>query len=327
MLRVLGAIALVPVLAVSIPSHAFAASSSNSGPSLTQLISYVKASSQLKQGPNVQTSLPTLTAAANDGTTAMIPDECVNDSTAPTPLPSDVATTCAFGDKTATRTIFLFGDSQAQMWVPAFNVVGTMLQWKIVFVAKDGCGPWISPVTSIEGSSACNRWEHGEIALANQLKPQVVIPVGLTIAELSNGQYPSSIEFLREIQSMVQGLKPSQAKILLLQEIPQFYTSFTSATPESCLTIHISSIENCEVTVKQVKDLANEIALSDIAKVDNLDIVPIRELFCGKVRCDVFVNSPGASHLVYQDWAHMNATYSAWIGTAMGQLLTKYLPK
>jgi SGNH domain (fused to AT3 domains) len=324
--RVVGAIALVQLLAVSLPSHAFASHAPDSGPSLTQLITYVKASSQLKQGPNVQTSIPTLTAAANNGPT-MIPDECVNNSTAPTPLPSDVATTCAFGDRTATRTIFLFGDSQAQMWVPAFNVLGTMLQWKIVFIAKDGCGPWISPITSIEGSSACNQWVHGEIALANQLKPQVVIPVGLTIAELSNGQYPSMNEFLSEIQSMVSGLKPSHAQILLLQEIPQFYTSFTSATPESCLTIHVSSIENCEVTVKQVKDLADEIALGDIAKADHLDILPIRELFCGKVRCDVFVNSPGASHLVYQDWAHMNATYSAWIGNATGQLLSKYLPK
>ena len=126
---------------------------------------------------------------------------------------------------------------------------------------------------------------------------------------------------------MVDGLKPSHAKILFFQEIPQFYSSFTSATPESCLTIHISSITNCEVTVKQVKNLANEIALGDIAKYDHLDMVPIRELFCGKVRCDVFVNSPGASHLVYQDWAHMNATYSAWIGVATGQLLSKYLPK
>jgi SGNH domain (fused to AT3 domains) len=325
--RLLSAMVLLQVLAVFIPSHAFAAATPSSGPSLTQLISYVKASSELKQGPNVLTSLPTLTAAANDGTSAIIPDECVNDSTAPTPLPTDVATACAFGDKTATRTIFLFGDSQAQMWVPAFNVVGSMLQWKIVFVAKDGCGPWISPVTSIEGSSACNQWVHGEIALANQLKPQVVIPVGLTIAELSNGQYPSMNEFVSEIQSMVQGLKPSHAQILLLQEIPQFYSSFTSATPESCLTIHISSIDNCEVTVKQVKDLANEIALNEIAKYDHLDILPIRELFCGKQRCDVFVNSPGASHLVYQDWAHMNATYSAWIGTATAQLLSKYLPK
>lgn len=192
-LRVVGASALILVLAVSVPSHAFAANSPNTGPSLTQLITYVKASSQLNQGPDVQTSLPTLINAANDGTSAIIPNECVNDSNTPTPLPATIASTCAFGDKTASKTVFLFGDSQAQMWVPAFNVAGTMLHWKIVFVAKDGCGPWISPVTTIEGSAACNQWVHGEIALANQLKPQVVIPIGLTIAELGNGHYLSLI--------------------------------------------------------------------------------------------------------------------------------------
>ncbi len=102
-LRVVGASALILVLAVSMPSHAFAANSPNTGPSLTQLITYVKASSQLNQGPDVQTSLPTLINAANDGTSAIIPNECVNDSNTPTPLPATIASTCAFGDKTASE--------------------------------------------------------------------------------------------------------------------------------------------------------------------------------------------------------------------------------
>jgi hypothetical protein len=105
------------------------------------------------------------------------------------------------------------------MWLPAFNIAGTILHWKIVLVAKDGCGPWISPVTSSEGSSACNQWVQGEIALANQLKPQVVVPVGLTLATRSDNQYPTTNQFLGEVQEMVQGIEPSHAKILLLPEI------------------------------------------------------------------------------------------------------------
>src|ERR1700733_7832914 len=101
-LRIVGAMALMQVLAVSIPSHAFAANTPVSGPSLTQLITYVKASSKLNQGPDVQTSLPTLMAAGDDGTSAIIPDECINDSNTPTPLPTTIASACAFGDKAAT---------------------------------------------------------------------------------------------------------------------------------------------------------------------------------------------------------------------------------
>jgi hypothetical protein len=325
-IRTVVVVALLEILIVSAPSISAAASPAPSSPSLSQLISYVVASSQLKHGPNVFTSLPPLTQAANDGTAAMIPAPCISSAPAVKALPTDAGTACAFGDKEATRTILLFGDSQASTWLPAFNIAGTILHWKIVFLAKDGCGPWISPVTSAAGSSSCSQWVHGEIAVANQLKPEVVVPVGLTLALMSDNQYPSTTQFEGQVLTMVQDLAPSHAKVLFLQEIPQFYAYFTSATPESCLTVHSSSIENCELTIKQVKAIETTVGMKEVASIDHLDTVPIRELFCGSKRCDVFVNSPGESHLVYADWAHMNATYSAWIGRATAQLLAKYLP-
>jgi hypothetical protein len=256
----------------------------------------------------------------------MIPAPCVSSTTAVKALPANAAKTCAFGDTKSTRTLLLFGDSQASTWLPAFNIAGELLQWRIVFLAKDGCGPWLSPVTSVQGSSACNLWDRGAIAIANALKPQVVVPIGLTLSLLSNNQYPSTSQFIFEVQAMVKALAPSRSKILLLQEVPQFYSYFTSATPESCLTVHSSSIQKCELTVKQVKSIETTTGLTSVATADHLDIVPIRELFCGKYRCDVFVNSGNESHLIYQDWAHMDATYSAWIGRATAQLLAKYLP-
>lgn len=322
-LRLLGAMALLQ-LAVSLPStSSFASGSVPSGPTLAQLVSYVVASSRLRDGPNVFTSVPTLQQASDDIPNAMIPSPCYSLSTGAQPLPANAGTTCAFGDQASTKTLLLFGDSQAAMWLPALNIAGEMLRWKVVFLAKTGCGPWIN--LADEGTSACNEWVRGEIAIANQLKPQVVVPDGLTIATMRNGRYPTADQFETSIQSMVTALAPSHAKILFFQEIPQFYSYFTSATPEACLTIHTSSIESCELTVKELKGVATTVGLAAIAAVDHLETVPTSEFFCGHVRCDVFVDSPGESHLVYQDWAHMNATYSAWIGRATAQLLATYL--
>jgi len=326
-LRIVGALALMQILLIWMPNDSLGASLPPAGPTLAQLISYVVASSHVEHAPNLSTSRPTLVRAAEDGTAAMIPSPCISSTEATKPLPTNAGKTCAFGDTKATKTLLLFGDSQASMWLPAFNVAGEMLRWKIIFLAKDGCGPWISPVTSNKGSSACFQWVRGEIDIANQLKPQVVVPVGLTLSLLSDNQYPSTSQFVYEVQSMVKAIAPSRSEILLLQEVPQFYSYFTSATPESCLTVHSSSIQSCELTVKQVKAIETNVGLSDVATSDHLETVPIRKLFCGKIRCDVFVNSPGESHLVYQDWAHMNATYSAWIGRATAQLLAKYLPR
>ena len=322
----MSAFSILQILLISLPDNVSTASSVKSDPTLAQLVSYVEASSHLQHGPNVFTSLPTLAQAGDNTPDAsfMIPKRCLAFTPAVKP-PSDAGTTCAFGDTQATKTLLLFGDSQASMWQAAFNIAGEVLHWKVVFLAKDGCPPWISPTTSIEGSSACNKWARGEIAIANHLKPQVVVPVGLGPAELGDNKYPSTNQFEGEVQSMVKALAPSRAKILFLQEIPQFYPFLTSTTPESCLTVHASLIQNCELTIKQEKAIQTTVGLTEVAATDHLDTVPIREFFCGSKRCDVFVDSPGESHLVYQDWAHMNATYSAWIGLATAQLIAKYL--
>ena len=321
----IGTWTLLLTLVISWPNDSYAASSVTTGPTLAQLISDVTASAHLTRGPDVLTSLPPLAKAVDDIPDAMIPSQCYSTSlgNAVQPMPSNAATTCAFGDKTATQTLFLFGDSQAAMWVPALNIAGEILKWKVVFVAKVGCGPWIDPAN--EGSSACNQWVKGEIALANQLKPQVVVPEGLTIG-WANNKYPTSGQFDSELQSMVKALKPSRAKILFFDEIPQFYGDLTSATPSTCLTVHSTSIQSCELTIKQVSTVATTKGITTVATADHLSIVPVREFFCGRLRCDLFVNAPNGSHLVYTDAFHMNADYSAWIGPATATLLSSYLP-
>jgi len=71
----------------------------------------------------------------------------------------------------------------------------------------------------------------------NQLIPQLVVLVGLSLSTQSNNQYPSMDQFVSEVQLTIHGLEPSHAKILLFQEIPQFYPYVASATPEGCLTL------------------------------------------------------------------------------------------
>jgi len=72
--------------------------------------------------------------------------------------------------------------------------------------------------------------------------------------------------------------------------------------------------------------IATTQGLDAVAAADRLSMVPIREFFCSRTRCDLFVDAPDGSHLVYSDAFHMNADYSAWIGRATAKLLEGYLP-
>src|SRR5207302_10722695 len=48
---------------------------------------------------------------------------------------------CAFGDLAGSRTVVVLGDSNAFMWLPAFDQIGKRLHWKVIVLAKNSCPP------------------------------------------------------------------------------------------------------------------------------------------------------------------------------------------
>ena len=46
---------------------------------------------------------------------------------------------CATGDTSSTTTVALIGDSNAAMWVPAFQQVAAQRQWRLESLSKSGC--------------------------------------------------------------------------------------------------------------------------------------------------------------------------------------------
>jgi hypothetical protein len=49
------------------------------------------------------------------------------------------APACVWGDRVGSHTLVLLGDSHARMWLPAFDVIGKRLHWKVVLLSKSSC--------------------------------------------------------------------------------------------------------------------------------------------------------------------------------------------
>jgi hypothetical protein len=214
------------------------------------------------------------------------------------------------------------------MWLPAFNALGHDLGWKIYFLGKPSCAPWIttSPYnndgTHVYNNSACAAFVHNEINFVNTVHPNVVIPVGLDIPTKTNLITTAQQE--NAVLRTIQALKPSRAKILLLGGFS--YAFFGVPTPENCLTIHPTDLPGCVVSLKEVNSYPAIGAEFSVAKVAQVAVVPTLDLFCAKTHCPIFVKAPSGNHLIYFDAWHMNGLYSVWISRALESLIRTDLP-
>jgi hypothetical protein len=314
---------LATSLALGAPSaHGDAASQK---PTLAQVLNFVQQATAAKKAPSLSSMIPSLTIASTSTPNAMIPSACYATTTPQVVTTSnDTATTCAFGTLNAnlSHTALVIGDSQAAMWIPAFQAFGLSSGWKFIFLGKVGCGPWLPP--SGKGIASCTDSVKNMIAFANTLKPRYVIPTGLTLG-WGGSLYPTQTQFQNELVATINALSPSGAKILYFTEIPQFYSTISTSTPTSCLTLGATDITKCELTKTQLASLMTTKGLTAVSVAKKIPMVPTTKLFCGTIRCALYLPSSDGNHLIYSDGFHINAQFSAWISVAFGQVLAPYL--
>jgi hypothetical protein len=213
------------------------------------------------------------------------------------------------------------------MWLPTFNTLGLRLGWKIFFLAKSGCPPWItsspylSNKVSVYSNTACKAFVKSEIAFVNSVHPTVVIPIGLQVPSRTD-QVTEKVQEASTLRTIA-ALKPSRAKILFLAG---FSWTFGGITPQDCLTIHPTDLPGCEANLSVLSAYPGISGLEAAAKKEDVGVVPTLTLFCAKYLCPIFVKSPSGDHLIYFDDGHMNNQYSVWISRAFGTLIQPYLP-
>ena len=295
-------------------------------PTLAQLEADIASSVQLTAAPNIKTTIPPLLSMTPvDMSIVPMDPECYSDSV--TSVPANFATRCAWGSKTATRTIFLFGDSQAAQWVPALNAVGVDLGWKIIMLGLSQCSPWVDPQKLYyTGTSlaACTKFRNEEFRAINKTHPAIVIPDGLEL-DYGKGNYATPAQFLGELQTMATAIKPSGAKLVFLSPIPGFYPDFTNQTPSTCLTAHAGNIQTCLYSPTQMVSYELLTGFKAIAASTQGAVANVTPLFCTTSKCAIFVKAGSRNHLVFYNDYHINRWYSLWISQALETILSPLL--
>lgn len=228
-------------------------------------------------------------------------------------FPQNPANQCSFGDTASQKVMYVFGDSQAAMWIPAFDVVGQELGLHVIYAAKPSCGPMYA-YSSAQGS-ACTAFQQAAISYANTLKPAFVFPIGYEQSVLGQLGDPRVVQGMSQV---VRALAPSGAKVILLGSIPHVANEGLFS---SCPLIHPTALANCETTPQ----LQASIALRAVAQETHTTFVSPLPLLCASSVCPFWVPLGGTNYLLYHDSAHINSTYAALIGHAFATLLEPYL--
>ncbi len=290
-------------------------------PTLTQLEADLAASLQMGKIDSLAGSIPALNVAPRTSE-GRVSTSC-DASSYRVALPANVSWRCGFGDLRVTRTIFLFGDADAAMWIPAFRTLGRDLHWKVVILARTGCSPW-SYGTKV-GSRGCRHVVNEEIALANEMHPAVVIPMGGKVSW--RGSKSASVRFLRDgIGRVIHALSPSHAHVILFEPIPKFNHGYTPWTPQICLRTYDNRLQPCEAVIyKDATTSTAAEATTEAAFADNVPLIQTRLLFCSNKLCALFVKAGSSTRLIYRDASDMNLDYADWISGALATMIHPYL--
>lgn len=305
-LALLGPIALL--LGAQIPcaadgSAGTTGNSSNSLPTLAQVTSAIEIAAT-SPSPNFSETIPSL---SNEAPPYFVSNAqtCFLSGT----FPEDPANSCSVGDLTASKSIFVFGDSQAAMWIPAFNELGQELGYKVIYVSKPSCGPNFAFETT-EGP-ICTEFESAAIAYANSLRPSFIFPIGFERSAYGTfGDYL----LIEAYEKVVSALAPSGAKVIFLSNTPHLSSD---SDLFSCPLAHPTEVAMCNTTPEASLSISLRVA-SEQSKVAFVNLLP---LFCTQAMCPLWMPFSGSDYLVYANSTHINSDFTTLIGHAFTQLI------
>jgi hypothetical protein len=299
------------------------------GPSLSRLESYIRSSAAMAEAPNLSTTVPPLSGPALLDIALPMSYPCFSNKRIA--LPANPNKQCAWGNRSAKRTIFMFGDSQAAMWLPTLDRVGKQLGYKVVLLARVGCPPWQSDkypgyLLSAHISVAdCRAYLDQMVKFANATKPSAILPIGDS-GQIGPDEFPTTADFTAEISALIASLAQSKSSVIFLSAFPQYQTTAKAPmTPTTCLSIHGNNVIPCLLTPSFVRGLPVSMGVAAAASELNLPLVNVFPLFCTRSVCPLFVRSPESTFLVHSDSYHMNRYYAAWIAPSFAQLIKPYL--
>lgn len=237
----------------------------------------------------------------------------------------NTVTQCVFGDPKGKRTIVLFGDSHAMMWVPALDPVARKDGDRLILLWAPAC-----PASMVTGyayieevvttDAQCASWKATQIHSIHSLRPTVVLIGERTgaIVHVSDHARFTTAQWEAGLKSTISQLKSGlpKTKIGVLEDLV-----FFDADVPVCLSAFPTEVQKkCSVPNPNPKYPGQQAAESEAARLTGATLVRTRQWFC-TTHCSPIVGSM----VTYYNEGHVSATYAAFLSGVLGSALAPLL--
>ena len=245
-------------------------------------------------------------------------------------------TGCTYGDAKAKKSIVLYGDSHAMMWLPAVAPWATANHYKVYLFWQPGCpinnitnnytflGPTVSYNTSTP--QRCDAWRPAAISAIKTLHPALIL-VGERTSDIIVGSSGTTLfsqaTWQAALTATLANFTMAGTKVAMIQDIP-----YRAQTVPQCVAMY--GIQRCAITYPTtatfngVSLVGQQAAEEAAAAATGATFIPTIPWMCTS---STFICEPViAGTITYWDQSHVSATYSTWLsgvfGTAINNILT-----
>lgn len=302
--RAIGVAAIVTASIASAAGTASAGTSPTPG-TAAQVVALVKASVSITTLDSALKSQLATAATDNVGTKMDVPATC-----------SAVGQTgCVFGDLSGTKTVVVFGDSHARMWLPAVLPYLDQQGDKVSYLGEDGCSAVTITLTNALTPPNCTALRTEEIASINAMRPA---PVAIIISDrTSDNLVPphkpaTAAEWKAGLITTIHEL-PSTSKVVIIGDIQAF-----SDNPVLCIAAYERNVQKqCSIANPNKSKLGLESAEEAAAKATKAAYIDPTSWLCTKKRCSPVIGN----FIAYWDTSHVSFTYAEYLSGVMGTAL------
>ena len=203
---------------------------------------------------------------------------------------------CSFGS--GTKSMVLFGDSHAQMWLPGILIVAKNLGYTVRVILKPGCSVPVwggaKPVPP-----GCAAWLPWALAKAKALHPDVALIAAHYMTEIP-GPNPQAAAIDKAMGKVIPTLRKSAKKVVLLGDV-----FGQSDSPVDCLLRGKATMATCSTPFDGVR-ISFYSAVNQRATSLGAGFIDTVGWFCANARCPLVIGNTVA----YADSNHVSSTYA-----------------
>ncbi|GIG86919.1 hypothetical protein Pen02_18550 [Plantactinospora endophytica] len=222
---------------------------------------------------------------------------------------SGVAQSCVYGDRDATFTVALAGDTHAANWLPALQEIAEAKRWRLVTYLKPNCPFLHLAVTAADGQQryTCTEWYRNvRAALTGPERPRLLLTTSSRYQPMAGGR---GLTGKPAHEALVRGMHRTWSE-LVSARVPTVVllgTPILATDAAKCVSTNPSRLTRCaterRVALSAGAGAAQRAALADLPRVGMIDLTGA---ICPAQRCAPVIGGV----LVYRDNQHLTATYA-----------------